>query len=414
MFLSYFCHIFDIFLSYSSHVLVIFLEYLCLITFVFLLYSCHISVIFLTYYCHILVILLSVNDIVIFSWCLPGHWWRSISGRYVAEAAGLCCTWAQPRERQGIPVCLPQEPHPFAVSSNQAVRVDHQELGWRVAYAVRLWWRFEFYSSKPNSYWLSGFWHFSHGRIWIRFVLRSHACSVLSVQHGPALLSWKECSGVWFVCGLIQVNYILIWQVYIRRICRRIFCSQDCLATIPPYLYYIGDRGADYDVVASIADPDSMWIVRPQLFFTCTVRPPHATIGRHNKYAEDIALNLVFFSAFEVLRLRTTGTIESNGIRKCMNPHLSPVTPTLYVGRVEDLLGMVPLFPCFFYGNTTSTIQYKYAGHQKQAFEFGCADGQGPASSRGSHVYEINEGQNQYFPLFRLFVFRLFYSGFRV
>jgi hypothetical protein len=131
-----------------------------------------------------------------------------------------------------------------------------------------------------------------------------------------------------------------------------------------------------------------MWIVRPQLFFTCTVRPPHAIRGRHNKYAEDIPLNLVFFSAFEDLLLRTTGTMESNGIRKLYEP--SPV-PTLYVGRVEDLLGRVPLFPCFLDGNTTSTIPYKYAGRQKQAFEFGCADGQGPASRRGSHVYEVND-----------------------
>ncbi len=142
------------------------------------------------------------------------------------------------------------------------------------------------------------------------------------------------------------------------------------------------------NVVASIADPDSMWIVRPQLFFTCTVRPPHATRGRHNKYAEDIALNLVFVSVFEDLRLRTTGTMESNGIRKLYEP--SPV-PTLYVGRVEDLLGRVPLFPCFLDGNATSTVPYKYAGRQKQAFEFGCADGQGPASRWGSHVYEIND-----------------------
>jgi hypothetical protein len=117
-------------------------------------------------------------------------------------------------------------------------------------------------------------------------------------------------------------------------IIKSIFYLQDCLATIPPYPYYIGDRGADYDVVASIPDPDSMWVVRPQLFFTCTVRPPHATRGRHNKYAEDIALNLVFFSAFEDLGLRTTGTMESNGIRKLYEP--SPV-PTLYVGRVEDI-----------------------------------------------------------------------------
>jgi hypothetical protein len=103
-------------------------------------------------------------------------------------------------------------------------------------------------------------------------------------------------------------------------------------------------------------------------------------------YAEDIALNLVFFIAFEYLRLRINGTMESNGIRKLYEP---PPIPTLYVGRVEDLLGRVPLLPCF--RNITSSILYKYAGRQKQAFEFGCADCQGPASRRGSHVYEIND-----------------------
>jgi hypothetical protein len=57
---------------------------------------------------------------------------------------------------------------------------------------------------------------------------------------------------------------------------------------------------------------------------------------------------------------------------------------------VEDLLGLLPLFPCFIDGNSTSTIPYMYTLRQKQALEFGCADGQGPASRRGSHVYEIN------------------------
>ena len=47
----------------------------------------------------------------------------------------------------------------------------------------------------------------------------------------------------------------------------------------------------------------------------------------------------VFFSAFEDLLLHTSGTMETNGIRKLYEP--SPV-PTLYVGRMEDLLGRVP------------------------------------------------------------------------
>ena len=128
----------------------------------------------------------------------------------------------------------------------------------------------------------------------------------------------------------------------------------------------------------------------PQLFFTCTLCPINATKGRYNCYSEDIEVDLVFFSAFEDLGLHTSGTMETNGIRKLYEP--SPV-PTLYVGKTEDLLGRVPLFPCFLNGNATSTIPNKYAPRQKQAFEFGCTDGAGQGSRRGSHVYEINACQ---------------------
>ena len=39
------------------------------------------------------------------------------------------------------------------------------------------------------------------------------------------------------------------------------------------------------------------------------------------------------------------------------------------VGRVEDLLGRVPLIPCFLDGNAISTIPHKYSSRQKDAFE---------------------------------------------
>ncbi len=38
--------------------------------------------------------------------------------------------------------------------------------------------------------------------------------------------------------------------------------------------------------------------------------------------------------------------------------------------------------PCFLDGKTTSTIPHKYAPRQKQAFEYGCADGSGQGSRR--------------------------------
>jgi hypothetical protein len=114
----------------------------------------------------------------------------------------------------------------------------------------------------------------------------------------------------------------------------------------------------------------------------------NAAKGRYSRYSNKTSLDLVFFSPFEGLHLQTSGTMETNGIRKLYEP--SPV-PTLYVGRIEDLLGWVPLVPCFLDANTSSTIEHKYAGRQEQAFAFGCADGSGQGSRRGgSHVYEIN------------------------
>ena len=106
------------------------------------------------------------------------------------------------------------------------------------------------------------------------------------------------------------------------------------------YPHYIGERGDGYDVASAISDPDSLWVVRPQLFFQCTLRPINAAKGRYNCSPDDIDLDLVFFSAFEDLRLHTSGTMETNGIRKLYEP--SPV-PTLYVGRTQDLLGRASL-----------------------------------------------------------------------
>ena len=70
-----------------------------------------------------------------------------------------------------------------------------------------------------------------------------------------------------------------------------------------------------------------MWFVCPQLFFHCTLCPIGTRVGGHNRCYEDIPLDLVF---------------------------------------------------------------YKYNSRQKDAFEYCCADGAGPNSRRGSHVYEIN------------------------
>jgi hypothetical protein len=91
-------------------------------------------------------------------------------------------------------------------------------------------------------------------------------------------------------------------------------------------------------------------------------------VGGSNRCYEDIQLNLIFFSPFEELCLKTAGIMESKGIHRVYKP--SPV-PTLYIGRVEDLIGRVPLIPCFLEGNATSTIPHKYSSQHRDAFECG-------------------------------------------
>jgi hypothetical protein len=124
------------------------------------------------------------------------------------------------------------------------------------------------------------------------------------------------------------------------------------------------------------------------MFFHCTLRPIGTAADRFNCSDKDILLDLVFFSS-KGLRLRTAGIMESKGIHRVYEP--SPV-PTLYVRRVDDLLGRVPLISCFLDGNATSTVPHKYSSRQRDAFECCFANGAGPTTRRGtgSHVYEIN------------------------
>ena len=62
------------------------------------------------------------------------------------------------------------------------------------------------------------------------------------------------------------------------------------------------------------------------------------------------------------------------------------VLPTLYVCPVENVLGRVPLIPCYLNGNTCNTIPHKYRGAIPAEAE---ADSR-PDSGTGSRLFEIN------------------------
>ena len=79
--------------------------------------------------------------------------------------------------------------------------------------------------------------------------------------------------------------------------------------------------------------------------------------------------------------------MEDAGVVKLYEP--SP-TPCLYVAPAENMVGRIPLMPCFLDGNATPTIPHKYSKNKNSCFPAGCADSAAEDGRRGSNVYEVN------------------------
>jgi hypothetical protein len=64
----------------------------------------------------------------------------------------------------------------------------------------------------------------------------------------------------------------------------------------------------------------------------------------------------------------------------------------LYVANAENMVGRIPLMPCFLDGNATPTIPQKYSNlkNKNSCFLAGCADSATEDGRRGSNVYEVN------------------------
>ena len=158
------------------------------------------------------------------------------------------------------------------------------------------------------------------------------------------------------------------------------------MLTVPPYPFVLDDP--------SEVPLEECWLVRPQLFFTCHLRPAGGRPPKQANYtvythgADDIRADLVFFSTFEDLDLPGSGPMQARGVRKMYEP--SP-TPILYVGPVSNVLGRVPLMPLFLRGNSTLTIPHQLRHLQRSRFAHGCADALDGSGKKGSNVYEVNQ-----------------------
>ena len=163
---------------------------------------------------------------------------------------------------------------------------------------------------------------------------------------------------------------------------RPLFCAGHHSGS-PPVSFNIEDDPADVPF-------EDCWYARPQLFFTCNLRPTGGRPPKNPSYKigpDDLLFNLVFFSTFEELQLPIHGPIEDAGVIKLYDP--SPI-PCLYVAPVANVLGRVPLIPLFLAGNSTPTIPHKFSKHKGSGFPMGSTDTADADGRRGSNVYEVN------------------------
>ncbi len=93
----------------------------------------------------------------------------------------------------------------------------------------------------------------------------------------------------------------------------------------------------------------------------------------------------MLFSTFEPISLPRDSYLQKSGIRMLFEPAASKL-PTLYVCPVENVLGRVPLLPCYVMGNKQNTIQHAL----QYEVPHGAATDSRPNSGTGSHLFEVN------------------------
>ena len=157
---------------------------------------------------------------------------------------------------------------------------------------------------------------------------------------------------------------------------------QDCVCVVAPYPFRI-EPLEDFDPMGDldVTGRGDLWYARPLLFFTCSVCPTgHMGDGTSHK-----DLSLVFFSTFEPISLTPDSCMQRKGVPMLYERAASQV-PSLYVCPVENVLGRVPLIPCYLNGNSVNTIPHNFRGKIPRE---AAADSR-PDSGTGSRLFEMN------------------------
>ena len=158
---------------------------------------------------------------------------------------------------------------------------------------------------------------------------------------------------------------------------------QDCVCLKAPYPFNVKPT-EDFDVSEDfdITGEGDLWYAQPELFFSCSLcRTGHQeNVSTHTKVA------LVFFSTFEPITLSPDHIMQADKQVPMLYKRSDKELPTLYICPVENVLGRVPLIPCYMKGNTHPTIPYCL----RRMDLGGAAADSREDSGTGSRLFEVN------------------------
>ena len=142
---------------------------------------------------------------------------------------------------------------------------------------------------------------------------------------------------------------------YVMFMFDSILVAQDCVCLIAPFPFNIQpveefDPSADFDITGE----GDLWYAQPELFFSCSL----CQAGDQENVSTHTKVSLVFFSTFEPITLSPDHIMQADKKVPMLYKRSEKELPTLYVCPVENVLGRVPLIPCYMKGNTHAMIPY--------------------------------------------------------
>jgi hypothetical protein len=183
---------------------------------------------------------------------------------------------------------------------------------------------------------------------------------------------------------LYHISDIVCYIIY--DIVCYIISLQDCVCLIAPYPNNANppetfNIATDFDMSGDAL----LWFGRLQLLFRCTLCPA----GAFHDTRRHTEVSLAFFSTFEPVNLTPGSVMQREGVPMFYDSASSSALPSLYICPVKNVLGRVPLIPCFMEGNTHPTIPHRFGRLGRHVLGGAAADSRQDAGN-GSRLYELH------------------------